>query len=168
MADREVTAKAALYQCKSCERHQTADAFYVSNQSRCKECVKISVRKNRAEKIEYYRNYDRKRYRENDHRKDAARKSAASDAGIAARDRNRERAKGTPERIARCAVNNAIRDGRMERGAECFFCGIDGKLHAHHCDYSRPLDVFWLCPACHGKLHTINGDFLRPKPETRT
>lgn len=161
MAKRQLPAQAGAYQCKSCERELSANAFYASNMSRCKECVKASVRANRADKVEYYRNYDRLRYREHDHRKEASRKSAASEAGLLSRKRSAERNKGTPKRIAHCAVNNAIRDGRMERGTECFFCGSDGRLHAHHFDYSRPLDVFWLCPSCHGKLHTVNGDFLR-------
>ena len=58
-------------------------------------------------------------------------------------------------------VSNAIRDGKLERGEECFFCGSDANLQAHHEDYSHPIDVVWLCPSCHGKLHTIKGDFRR-------
>lgn len=161
MADGQITAEAEKYQCKSCERELIASAFYVSCKSRCKECVKASVRANRAEKIEYYRSYDRLRYREQDHRKEAARNSAKSEAGVRSRQRYAERIKDTPVRRARIAVGNAIRDGKMARGAECFFCGGSARLQAHHPDYSRPLDVFWLCASCHGKLHTINGDFLR-------
>ena len=165
MAEREVTAQAALYQCKSCERKIGADGFYPSNQSRCKECVKLSVRKNRAEKIDYYRLYDRQRYRNDPVRQEQARKCAASDAGVAARKRHADRGRSSPERLARIAVGNAVRDGKITKGEACFFCGCGGKLHAHHHDYSKPLDVFWLCPACHGKLHTVNGDFLK---ENRT
>lgn len=165
MADRQLPATRATYQCKSCERELEADAFYVSNLSRCKECVKASVRANRAKKIDYYRSYDRLRYRESDIRKENARKSAASPAGIASRKKFAESQKGSPERKARVAVGNAIRNGSLARGSECYFCGTENRLQAHHHDYSRPLDVFWLCAACHGKLHTINGDFHRPKPD---
>lgn len=161
MAKRQLPAQAGAYQCKSCERELDANAFYASNMSRCKECVKASVRANRADKVEYYRNYDRLRYREQDHRKEAARKSAASEAGIESRRRHADRSKGTPQRQARVEIGNAIRRGEIERGTECFFCGSGKNIQAHHHDYTRPLDVFWLCSACHGKLHTINGDFLR-------
>lgn len=164
MADREVTAAAPLYQCKSCEGHFPAGAFYASNLSRCKECVKANVRANRAENLDYYRSYDRKRYREEPHRKEAARESAVSEAGIASRKRYAERVKGQPERQARVKIGNLVKAGKLTPATGCFFCGKDGKLHAHHYDYSKPLDVFWLCPPCHGKLHTINGDFHRAKP----
>lgn len=161
MADRQVTARAALYQCKSCEGEFSADAFYVSSPTKCKECVKSRVRANRAEKADYYQSYDRMRYRESEQRRDAARKSSKSPAGIASRERYAAKGKGSPERAARIAVGNAIRDGRLERGEVCFFCSTSTALQAHHPDYSKPFDVFWLCPSCHGKLHTINGDFLR-------
>lgn len=166
MAKDQVAAAAAVYQCKSCEREKAAGQFYASNLSRCKECVKASVRGNRADKLDYYRSYDRARYRSDPVRKENARKSAASEVGLAAKARATARSKEEePHKWkARHAVSNAIRDGRLTRGDECFFCKAGGKLHAHHHDYSKPLDVFWLCPPCHGKLHTINGDFLRPKP----
>jgi hypothetical protein len=32
-------------------------------------------------------------------------------------------------------------------------------LHAHHDDYSRPLDVVWLCPSCHRQHHVKSRAF---------
>lgn len=156
---------ANAYQCKSCKGKFGADAFYASNQATCKECVKSNVRANRTEKSDYYRSYDRARYRENEHRKEAARKSSASPAGDASRAKSVVRAREeTPEKFkARNAVSNGIRDGRIQRGSECYFCGNVERLQAHHYDYTKPLDVFWLCSGCHGKLHTINGDFHRDR-----
>jgi hypothetical protein len=51
------------------------------------------------------------------------------------------------------AVTNAIRDGKLERGA-CEVCGA-ANAHAHHDDYSRPLDVRWLCRTHHEELHRM-------------
>ena len=157
------------FECKRCGEVKPAGAFYASEKGRCKECVKARVRANRREKIDYYRGYDRKRYRECDHRKAAARKAAKSPAGLRSIAKsNARRMQEEPEKFqARNAVSNGIRDGKIERGTECFFCGATAKLHAHHQDYSKPLDIFWLCPPCHGKLHTINGDFQRPYPDER-
>lgn len=161
MADHQVSVPSGLYQCKTCERHLPATAFYESNHGCCKECVKSKVRANRAKNIDYYRSYDRQRYRENPDRKELARKCSKSAAGQAARKRHADIIKNTPVRKARIAVGNALRDGKLVKSESCFFCGKTGKLQAHHYDYNRPLDVFWLCPSCHGKLHAVNGDFLK-------
>lgn len=167
MADSQLTAKAAVYQCKSCEGSFPADGFYPSSLSRCKECVKARVRENREAKADYYRAYDRKRYRDQPKRKEAARRSAVSPAGLRAKAEATARSKREePQKWkARYAVNNAIRDGKLERGTACHFCSTDKNLQAHHEDYDHPLDVVWLCASCHGKLHGIKGDFRRAKQE---
>ena len=47
--------------CKKCMTVKTADAFYISNKTRCKDCVKADVKANRIENIERIRAYDRLR-----------------------------------------------------------------------------------------------------------
>lgn len=59
--------------------------------------------------------------------------------------------KNYPEkRLARSRVADAIRYGKMKRLA-CVKCGK--KAQAHHPDYSKALDVVWLCPAHHAETH---------------
>lgn len=55
------------------------------------------------------------------------------------------------KRKARNAVNNALRDGKLKRGP-CEVCGSK-KVTAHHEDYSKPLQVRWLCPLHHAAEH---------------
>ena len=56
-----------------------------------------------------------------------------------------------PERtLARRKTANAIRDGKLKR-QPCEKCGK--KAQAHHDDYSKPLDVRWLCPEHHAEHH---------------
>lgn len=52
---------------------------------------------------------------------------------------------------ATVAVNNAIRDGRLIRG-DCEVCGKP-LAQGHHDDYSKPLEVRWLCPEHHAAHH---------------
>ncbi len=50
------------------------------------------------------------------------------------------------------AANNAVRDGRLQRKTECERCGVSGiRLEKHHADYSKPLEVEFLCRLCHKK-----------------
>lgn len=60
----------------------------------------------------------------------------------------RHREKNPEKYRARCAVNNALRDGRLKRGP-CKHCGGTERVQAHHADYSKPLDVEWVCFGCH-------------------
>ena len=59
-------------------------------------------------------------------------------------------------------VENAIGRGQIVR-QPCEVCGADGKaadgrsiVQAHHDDYSKPLDIRWLCQPCHHEWHRHN------------
>jgi len=55
---------------------------------------------------------------------------------------------------ARNRLCKAVQEGRVKKPSHCETCGAAGTvIHGHHEDYSKPFDVQWLCPACHGKLH---------------
>jgi hypothetical protein len=56
---------------------------------------------------------------------------------------------------ARVALHKAIKDGTILRPDACSECGRVSAVHGHHHDYSKPLNVEWLCSVCHGKRHTI-------------
>ena len=48
-------------------------------------------------------------------------------------------------------VSQAIKDGVLKREG-CIFCG-DEKTDGHHADYSKPLEVLWVCRKHHAELH---------------
>lgn len=62
-------------------------------------------------------------------------------------------------RRAQVAVANAIRDGRLDKGTVCEQAdgNCSGQINAHHDDYSKPLEVRWLCRSHHMKWHAANG-----------
>lgn len=63
----------------------------------------------------------------------------------------------TPEKSAAWnSFHAAIAAGRVARGA-CEVCGSTKRVHGHHPDYARPLDVMWLCPRHHIAWHRENG-----------
>jgi len=53
---------------------------------------------------------------------------------------------------ARAYANTYQRRGLLE-AQPCQECGAS-KAEKHHEDYSKPLDVIWLCKACHCRLHS--------------
>jgi IS30 family transposase len=58
-----------------------------------------------------------------------------------------------PEKVrARKLVHNAIKNGTLEK-QPCEFCCTEEDVHAHHDDYSSPLNVRWLCGKHHRRLH---------------
>lgn len=54
--------------------------------------------------------------------------------------------------LARQRVYLAVKSGRIKRGP-CSSCGSTDKVHGHHEDHSKPLEVVWLCMGCHLKEH---------------
>lgn len=139
--------------CKTCMTSKEASAFYACNKSRCKECIKASVNAYRQENLERIRSYDKFRG-SMPHRVAARKEYAQTPEGKAAHRRAHQASYlRYPERKkATETVSNAVRDGRLQK-QPCWVCGEQAQ--AHHPDYSRPLDVVWLCVSHHRQAHAL-------------
>ena len=60
------------------------------------------------------------------------------------------RKKFPEKRSAHQAVYRALRKGTLKKSI-CEVCGVK-KVEAHHSNYSKPLDVIWLCTFHHNKF----------------
>lgn len=153
--------------CKACLIEKPLTEFYKLKamadglNAECKECVKIRVKRNRSEKADYYQEFDRKRANNPeriqarlDYKTTERGKERLNVGKMAWRSRNLEK------RQAHVIVRNAVRDGRLIKPIFCD-CGSDFKLHAHHADYSKPLEVTWLCVKCHTKHHVAEREQRR-------
>lgn len=58
---------------------------------------------------------------------------------------------------ARYTLRNAIVDGKVLKPKTCSLCNSAKRIQAHHHDYSKPLDVVWLCYTHHKELHIKQG-----------
>lgn len=65
---------------------------------------------------------------------------------------NRFRAKFPEKAKAHQTVSRAIQSGRLKR-QPCEKCSSTKDIHGHHHDYSKPLEVEWLCRKCHTEVH---------------
>lgn len=146
--------------CKRCEKQLPASDFYATDTS-CKECRKECVREYRKKNIEKIREYDRGRGML-PHRVKARKRYEQTPAGKAAikRAHQKQNRINPVKRGARIIVGNALRDGRITRPSNCQDCGERTRLHGHHDDYARPMDVRWLCAACHHEWHAKHGQGL--------
>jgi hypothetical protein len=84
----------------------------------------------------------------------AKRAEAGRKGGFASGERRRLLSDGVPEEVkrrARADLTLAVKSGALVR-LPCTVCGAEDS-HGHHHDYSKPLDVTWLCPAHHAQEH---------------
>lgn len=105
---------------------------------KCKECTKADV-KARSRSNPAVQKYDRKRAKL-PHRRRAMQATVI-----------RWRKKYPERYMAHTKLNNAVRDGKIKKG-KCKVCG-SRKTHGHHSDYSKPLEVTWLCAKHHQRHH---------------
>jgi hypothetical protein len=106
--------------------------------NKCKKCNKKDVIDNRNKKIDYYKNYDLQRNETQKRRDDQLKYT-------------QEYRKRNPEAYkSHIIVNNAIRSGKLIK-LPCCVCGSISS-QAHHEDYSKPLDVIWVCAKHHHQL----------------
>lgn len=54
------------------------------------------------------------------------------------------------------SVARALKNGIIVKPVICDNCQQELKLLAHHKDYSKPLEVLWLCQDCHNSTHGRN------------
>lgn len=119
------------------------------------------VRENRAKNLDYYREYDKRRFKEDPAVKERHQAYAKTEAGkqAAKRARSKYSHRYPMKRAAHIIVGNAVRDGRLIKPGVYEACGRGGKIDGHHDDYTKPLDVRWLCKACHLQWHRENEPF---------
>lgn len=125
--------------CFKCGKIKPLEDFYANagmldgHLNKCKDCIKAYSRKYYMDNIVHYQQYDRLRYATEQRKIDMRRNH-----------------KNIPKEriVAMHKVSNALRDGRIKK-EPCSICGSNINIQAHHSDYSKPLDVVWLCFRCH-------------------
>ena len=152
--------------CSKCIVEKDLSEFYKDRSrkdglySRCKKCHNEAVK--RYSQTDKGKESNRKghcKYRQTEVGKETERKSSQAYSRTekgreVSRKADRKRYQFSPEKLkARIAVNHTIRDGKITRPSICEYCFEKGLIDGHHEDYSKPLDVDWLCKKCHKELH---------------
>lgn len=152
--------------CFKCNKEKPLKEFYRHKKmadghlNKCKACTKRDVSANYRDNIDHYKEYERGRAMQK-HRVELRNRYQATDAGKASIRASKLKwdRRNPIKRAASLMVNNAVRDGRLQKSERCEDCGnAPNRLHGHHDDYAHPLVVRWLCPGCHVKWHRKNGE----------
>jgi len=54
---------------------------------------------------------------------------------------------------ARANLNYHVKVGNIFKPPQCTVCKKVKIVEGHHMDYTKPLDVIWLCRQCHSDIH---------------
>lgn len=156
--------------CFKCNQLKPLSEYYKHPQmsygylNKCKICAKLDVKKHRNNNLEEVRKYDRERANL-PHRiklRKEVEKKWRSDPELKKRTSELKRAWQEKNRIKRAAhiiTNNAMQRGKLIK-QPCEVCG-NKKVDAHHDDYTKPLDVRWLCKKHRAEHHKAEREKLR-------
>ncbi len=152
-----------MKKCFVCNRTKRVFDFYKHPRmkdgllGKCKACCRAQSAKRRAQKLldPQWLAAERERCRERNQRLGYWEKyrPKTKKARLISTERNREWRKKNPQKYAAHGwVSNALRSGRLKK-LPCEVCGSKVRIQGHHDDYSKPLEVRWLCQVHHKELH---------------
>lgn len=64
-----------------------------------------------------------------------------------------QRLKNPEKDRAYASLYMAVKTGKVHKSGSCEMCGKQCFTYGHHYDYSKPLEVTWLCRKCHANIH---------------
>jgi len=107
---------------------------------------------NHADRLEYERDLSQKNSKR---RTDYMREYKAQNKEKIAANQKRYREKNKVKASARAKLNYHVVRGKISVPDHCSFCSDNTKVEAHHPDYTKPLEVEWLCDRCHKITHMV-------------
>jgi hypothetical protein len=126
--------------------------------NKCKDCTKKDSNKHRYDNIEYVKEYDRVRGQTE------TRKNKVKDHALYMKTYHTEkwrkmrydavkknRLNNRNKYLANSRLKYAVRTGKVKKET-CRICGAL-KSQGHHANYSKPLEVVWLCDYHHKEEH---------------
>jgi hypothetical protein len=148
-----------MKRCFKCAQVKPLSEFYKHSGmgdgylGKCKNCTRADAGVRRAEKLRdpNWVEQEVSRCREKARRARATGTMPKPSAEARRKTLTGHAARYPLKHAARLALNNAIRDGRIVR-QPCAVCG-NPKSQGHHDDYSKSLDVTWLCTKHHAERH---------------
>lgn len=140
-------------QCTVCRSWAPLEHF-IKKSGKCPACRRVQNQARRAQHREREIARSRAWRLANPERASAAIKAWEQAHPEKARERAQRWQNQNPERTRFLnavykTVKRALKKGLLVRPDTCEVCGGPGPIEAAHSDYSKPLEVRWLCLPCH-------------------
>jgi hypothetical protein len=126
--------------------------YYETNKEKFSEYGKKYREKLAEDRLESDKEYRRKWYLEN--REHALEQRKEQQVRILKWQKEYYEKRDRQKLNANKMVSDAVIKGNLIRPKQCSICGSDKyKIQGHHEDYSKPLEVIWVCTYCHSAIH---------------
>lgn len=125
--------------------------FFMENKEKCLEKGRKSYNLHKeeiAKRRKKIRNNEMERHKENLRQKEWRKKNPSLFRSYIKNWQQKNREKHASHQ----KVHRAVEKGTLIRAEHCEKCGLISKTEGHHEDYSKPLEVKWLCRRCHAKI----------------
>lgn len=145
--------------CFKCGKLKSLSEYYKHKKmadghlNKCKECTKNDAHKHRENNIDRIREYDRNRPNKDERAKKSSEYSKTPKGKHVKKKSMQKYNQDKLKKQAKVDLANAVKYGRIKKPSSCESCGVECKPHGHHDDYSKPLDIRWLCVKCHVNFH---------------
>ena len=152
--------------CKRCNIYKDITEYYKYSKMAdgylniCISCIIKSTKDYRNKNIKKIQEYDRQRGRTESSKKRRLEyitrlkeKEPERYREMRKKATTKSRKKYNEKYTAWLKVCIALKNGTITKPQFYEICGNAKELEAHHADYSKPLNVQWLCDSCHKKTH---------------
>ena len=159
MTDEHVPPTDAELVCIRCLQRKPMSEYYKDkrmdngHRSDCKSCCKQYRATNQ---VRINTNDRKRRLKDRDKVNAQARSYQHANYEKKAAAKKKSIAKHPEKEAARLKLRQAVRRGNITKPTQCQHCNHhspEWRIDGHHEDYSKPLDVMWLCVPCHRQQH---------------
>lgn len=154
-----MATRSPFKKCFKCGRKLRLTEFYKHKEmsdgllGKCRLCTCVDSRMHRYKNLKKVMAYDRNRPNRLEriikgikYRKTKIGRQKAKEGSARWIENNKHK------KTASNRVNAAIRSGSLLK-EPCAICGSENRIHGHHENYKKPLEVIWLCPEHHSLIH---------------
>jgi hypothetical protein len=143
-------------QCKKCRYQKTGKRYYLENKEKCHANASKWAKENRISINERVR----KDYNVNPGKYLGRNKGNRENI----QEQNRKYREKHREKInAQNVLRDHVKRGNIIKPSSCSICNSTHWIEAHHADYTKPLEVVWVCKKCHVAIHKRLENCVQPE-----